>query len=109
MTRIRLGRMLATSLAVAMTFAAATHVRADFKSIQAAITKSARIPLAAASATSVSQPKGGSAKKATATVSPSGATFLQLKESLTGHKVATCAGHQARHGSTEHFDAGHSG
>jgi len=87
MTRIRFGRFAVAGLAVALTFAAATHVRADFKSIQAAITKSARIPFPAASATSVSQPHSGSAKKATATVSPSGATFLQLKQSLTGHKA----------------------
>jgi hypothetical protein len=45
MTRIRLGRITATGLAVALTLAAATHVRADFKTIDAAIRKYAHITI----------------------------------------------------------------
>ncbi len=48
MSRIRFGRIAAAGLAVALTFAAATHVRADakeFNAIEAAITKSHHIPL----------------------------------------------------------------
>jgi hypothetical protein len=90
MTRIRFGRLTVAGLAVALTFAAATHVRADFKSIDAAIHRSARLSLSkepAAPAKTGNQPRGGAAKPHAVTVG--GATFLQLKESLTGHKRKT--------------------
>jgi hypothetical protein len=83
MTRIRFGRLSVTGLAVALTLAAATHVRADFKSIQAAITRSARIPLVAAPAT---QTRGSVRSVAKGNAN---GTFLQLKQSLTGHAPQT--------------------
>jgi len=45
MTRIRLGRIAATGLAVALTLAAATCVRADFKSLDKRAHQDHRIPL----------------------------------------------------------------
>src|SRR6516164_4258103 len=45
MTRMRFGRLAVTGLAFALTFAAATHVRADFKNIDAAIRKYAHITI----------------------------------------------------------------
>ena len=83
MTRIRFRRFRVAGLAVALTFAATTHVRADFKAIQGAISRSARIPL---SATPANQTRGSAR-----TVAKGGtnATFLQLKQSLTGHTAQT--------------------
>jgi len=95
MTRIRFGRLTVAGLAVALTFAAATHVRADFKAVQSAIKRSARISLPkepaapgtpAAPAKPAGQPRGGAKR---VTVTASGATFLQLKESITGQKRKT--------------------
>jgi hypothetical protein len=87
MTRIRIGRLTVTGLAVALTFAAATHARADFKAIQAAISKSARIPLSGTAP--ANQPRGGAAKKAAGSTAGGNSAFLQLKESLTGAKRQT--------------------
>ena len=50
MSRLRISGLAATGLAIALTSVAATHVRADvktFRAIEAAIKKSARIPLTA--------------------------------------------------------------
>jgi hypothetical protein len=85
MTRIRFGRLAVAGLAVALTFALATHGRADIKAIESAIHRSAHIPLTGAAPTG--QPRGGAAKKASVATASASSTFLRLKESLTGAKA----------------------
>jgi hypothetical protein len=82
MSRLRISGLAATGLAIALTSVAATHVRADvktFRAIEAAIKKSARIPLTAAAP--ANQPGGGATKRAVGSTTALG-TYLQLKQSL---------------------------
>jgi hypothetical protein len=76
MTRIRFGRLAATGLAIALTFAAAMHVRADaktFKAIQSAISRSGHIPITGSTQTRQS---------GAATTTSALAHYIQLKQAL---------------------------
>ena len=86
MTRIRFGRLAATGLALAVSFAAATHARADnnavINAIEAAIKKNGRIPFGG---TTANQTPRGAAKKAAGSTGGSNSSYLQLAGQL--HKA----------------------
>jgi hypothetical protein len=89
MERIRFTQFTAAGLAVALTCAAATHARADvktFRAIEAAIKKSARIPLTASAP--ANQPSGGATKRVVGSTTALN-TYLQLKQSLHSAPLKT--------------------